>query len=128
MTEEHPEALLPLRPLVLGRMSGPVDREEARKTAELYESDGLQLWQQKQYGHNRTEVGCRLWRTWQRACLCRLYYGYLRLLEKTVRLEVEMPKDMDHDTGALSLFPGMRTASVMNLLLRKGLSEGRIAA
>ena len=26
-----------------------------------------------------------------KACLCRLYYGYLRLLEMTVRLEVEMP-------------------------------------
>ena len=39
-----------------------------------------------------------------KACLCRLYYGYLRLLEMTVRLEVEMPdiwtKDMP-DRGAV---------------------------
>ena len=61
-----------------------------------------------------------------KACLCRLYYGYLRLLEKTVRLEVEMPdiwtKDMP-DRGAVIGF-WHEDSFLMNLLLRR-LSEGR---
>mgnify|MGYP000520812732 CR=1 FL=1 len=50
-----------------------------------------------------------------KACLCRLYYGYFKgLLEKTVRLEVEMPGYNGPKiclTEALSLVSGMRTAS-----------------
>lgn len=61
-----------------------------------------------------------------KACLCRLYYGYLRLLEMTVRLEVEMPdiwtKDMP-DRGAIIGF-WHEDSFLMNLLLRR-LSEGR---
>lgn len=61
-----------------------------------------------------------------KACLCRLYYGYLRLLEMTVRLEVEMPdiwtKDMP-DRGAVIGF-WHEDSFLMNLLLRR-LSEGR---
>ena len=61
-----------------------------------------------------------------KACLCRLYYGYLRLLEKTVRLEVEMPdiwtKDMP-DRGVVIGF-WHEDSFLMNLLLRR-LSEGR---
>lgn len=61
-----------------------------------------------------------------KGCLCRLYYGYLRLLEKTVRLEVEMPdmwsREMP-DRGAVIGF-WHEDSFLMNLLLRR-LAKGR---
>ena len=56
-----------------------------------------------------------------KACLCRLYYGYLRLLEKTVRLEVEMPdiwtKDMP-DRGAVIVTSDGRGDYIENMIIR----------
>ena len=62
---------------------------------------------------------------WARACLCRLYYAYLKLLEKTVRLDVELPIGLER--GAIIGF-WHEDSYIMNLLLKKFSVEQEISA
>lgn len=52
---------------------------------------------------------------WGRACLCRLYYAYLKLLEKTVHLDADMPEGLE--LGAVIGF-WHEDSYIMNLLLK----------
>ena len=75
MTEEHPEALLPLRArLVLERDVWSGRSEEARKTAELYESGRIAALAADQYGLLATgqKEAAGYGGTWQRH-VCAVY-------------------------------------------------------
>lgn len=61
---------------------------------------------------------------WGKACLCRLYYAYLRLLEKTVHLELELPENLKN--GAVIGF-WHKDSYIMNLLLKKMPGEQKIS-
>lgn len=56
-----------------------------------------------------------------RTCLCRLYYAYLKLLERTVRLEFNLPDGID---GGIIAGFWHEDSFIMNLVLKR-LAEDR---